>query len=216
MEIKLPGQEGVVESFAPGSGQVKLAQGESVTYTLVWDQRDSGGRQVAPGYYNPNIKAKDIVINGRAAGGIGTAVKVLIQYPQGAMEKTIEVNQSQTANGFTITLERVELTSMATKFYAFVIPPDYSPPEGEDAELPPHRIPYLSDLRPVHATYTFDGVTKDARSADLDIRGDGIILAWAHPFEPLDPVPADAKELTFTIPRFGDWEGPWEFKIPLE
>lgn len=46
--------------------------------------------------------------------------------------------------------------------------------------------------------------------------GDGITLNWAHPYVPLDPVPSDATELIFTIPRFGDWEGPWEFRIPLE
>jgi len=220
IEIKLPGREGMVQSLAPGSGEVNLEPGENITYTLVWDQRDSSGQQVAPGYYNTNIMARNMGINGTVAGGIGAAVRVLIQYPQGAMEKAIELNQSQTVNGLTIALERVEMTSTATRFYAFTIPPDYSPPEGEDAELPSHRIPYLSDLRPVHATYTVDGVTKDARSADLDIRGDGIILAWAHPFEPLDPVPSDAKELIFNIPRFGDWkepwEGPWEFKVPLE
>jgi len=220
MEIKLPGREGVVQSLAPGTGEVNLEPGENITYTLVWDQRDSSRQQVAPGYYNTNIMARNMGINGTVAGGIGAAVRVLIQCPQGAMEKAIKLNQSQTVNGLTITLESVGLTSTATRFHAFVIPPDYSPPEGEDAELPPHRIPYLNDLRPVHATYTVDGVTKDARSADLDIRGDGIILAWAHPFDPLDPVPGDAKELIFTIPRFGDWkepwEGPWEFRVPLE
>jgi len=31
-----------------------------------------------------------------------------------------------------------------------------------------------------------------------------------------DPVPNDAKLLIFIITRFGDWEGPWVFKIPLE
>jgi len=31
----------------------------------------------------------------------------------------------------------------------------------------------------------------------------------------LDPVPSDARELTFTITKFGDWQGPWEFHIPL-
>jgi hypothetical protein len=33
----------------------------------------------------------------------------------------------------------------------------------------------------------------------------------------LDPVPADAKELTFVIPEIRpNWPGPWEFGIPLE
>lgn len=37
-----------------------------------------------------------------------------------------------------------------------------------------------------------------------------------HIWDNLDPIPSDAKELIFTIPRFGDREGPWEFQIPLE
>jgi hypothetical protein len=136
MEIVLPGQEGVAETFAPGSGQIKLEPGERVTYTLVWDQRDSRGQQVPPGYYNPNIKVRDIQINGKAAGGFGVAVMVLIQYPQGAMEKTISPNQSRTINGLTIVLERIELTSTSAKFFAFTVPPDYQPPQGQDALVP--------------------------------------------------------------------------------
>jgi hypothetical protein len=216
IEIMLPVKEEVVKTFAPISGRVRLEPGEEVTYTLVWDQHDSSGQQVAPGYYNLNIRAKDLLINDRKAGMLGTTAKVLIQYPQGAMEKTIEINQSQTVNGLTITLERVELTSIAARFYAFTIPSDYHPPEGSAANIPPYRIPYLSDMRPVHATYTCDGVTKEAGAADLSTRGEGIILTWARPFEPLDPVPGDAKELTFTITKLGDTEGPWEFKVPLE
>ena len=206
----------VFKSFAPVAGQVKLEPGEEVTYTLVWDQTDSSGHQAAPGYYNLNVKAKNIRIDDRTARGLGTGAMVLIRCPQGAMEKTIEVNQSQTVNGLTITLERVELTSTAAKFYAFTIPPDYHPPEGQDANIPPHRLPYLSDMPEVHATYTVDGITKDALWADLGTRGDGITLAWANPFAPIDPVPSDAKDLTFIITQFGDWEGPWEFKIPLD
>ncbi len=209
-------QAEVVQSLAPGSEQVELESGENVTYTLVWDQRDSNGQQVAPGYYNLNIKARNIGINGKVAGGIGTAVRVLIQYPQGAMEKTAEVNQSQTVNGLTITLERVELTSTAARFYAFTIPPDYIPPGEQKPDILPRRLPYLRDMRPVHATYTVDGISKYAAGADLGIRGDGITLTWAHPFEPLDPIPSDVRELIFIITRFGDWEGPWEFKVPLE
>ena len=81
---------------------------------------------------------------------------------------------------------------------------------------PPHDIPYLEEMYPVHASYTVDGITKDARSADLGTRGDGITLDWANPYGPLDPVPSDATELIFTIPRFGDWEGPWEFTVSLD
>jgi hypothetical protein len=37
-----------------------------------------------------------------------------------------------------------------------------------------------------------------------------------HIWNNLDPVPIDAKELTLKITKLGDWEGPWEFKVPLD
>ena len=210
---ELPEGEDVVEEFDAGSGEVELKRGGEVTLTLVWDQRDSRGQQVAPGYYNPNIDVNDIHIDGKDIGGMGVCAGVLIQFPQGAMEKTIELDRPQTVNGLTITLERIEMSATAVKFYAFTIPPDYQPPE---ADISPYDLPYLEDMYPVHASYTVDGITKDARSADFGIRGDGITLEWANPYGPLDPVPSDARELIFTIPRFGDWEGPWVFRVPLE
>ena len=137
-----------------------------------------------------------------------TVSRFLIQYPQGAMEKTIEPNQSQKVEGITITLERVELSAEGSRFYAFVVPLGYTPP-APGVTPPPTMIP-------VHAEYSFDSVTKDAGYCGCGTRGDGITLKWSHPYEPLDPVPSDARELTFTITHFGDIEGPWEFKVPLE
>ena len=141
-----------------------------------------------------------------------TVSRLLIQYPQGAMEKTIEPSQSQTVNGITVTLERVELRAEGAEFYAFAIPPGYSPPEVEGSDAPPDKLPYLGPMYPVHATYAFNGITKDAGLASLGTQGDGIRLSW----DELDPIPGDAKELTFTITKFGEWEGCWEFRVPLE
>ena len=132
----------------------------------------------------------------------GTITKVLIQYPQGAMEKTIEVNRPQTVNGVTITLERVELSREETKFYAFTT-----------TRLTEEGInPLLAKLIPILAQYAVDGSTKDAGYAAERILDRGTELIW----DDLDPVPSDAKELTFVVTKFGDWESPWEFEIPLQ
>mgnify|MGYP001090198506 CR=1 FL=1 len=128
-----------------------------------------------------------------------TITEVLLQYPQGAMEKTIEVNQSQIVNGVTITLERVELSWKEAKFYAFATPPGYSLRQG-----------------PAWAQYTADGITKDAGPSGVGFQEDGMRLSWGTDRFWSDPVPSDAKELTFTINEFGDWQGPWEFQVPLE
>ncbi len=219
IEITRPRTDEVVRSFAEGSEQLDISPVETVEYTLVWDQKDNNGRQVVPGWYYVNV-VKDIIVTKATAPtttgiSFGTMTKLLIQFPQGAMEKIIEVNQSQTVNGLTITLERVELSAMGARFCAFTIPPDYSPPQPQDSvPLPPPPPP--APMVPVHAQYTVDGVTKDAGYSGIGAHGDGIRLIWGYHEAWLDPVPSDAKELTFTITRFGDWQGPWEFFIPLE
>lgn len=138
--------------------------------------------------------------------GKGTIAKVLIQFPQGAMEKSIEVNQPQTAEKVTITLERVELSATGAKVYAFTTPPSYGLQEGGPG------LPSPSMMVHADAQYSVDGgpVKEMGLSANRFLKN-GIQLIW----ENLDPIPSDAKVLTFTITKLGDWEGPWEFFIPL-
>ena len=208
-------EDGVVRSFAKGSGQLDMSPVETVEYTLVWDQKDDNGKQVVPGWYYVDVKGITVTkatAPTRTGVSFGSIAKLLIQFPQGAMEKIIEVNQSQTVNDLTITLERVGLSATGVRFYAFTIPPGYSPPEIQGSDTPPHKLPYLGPMYPVRATYTVDGITKNAGWAGLGAQGDGIRLSW----DEIDPLPSGARELTFTITSFGDLSGPWEFFIPLE
>ena len=212
IEIVRPRTNEGVQSFPEGSGQLDISPVETVEYTLVWDQKDDNGKQVVPGWYYVDVKGITVTkatAPTRTGVSFGSIAKLLIQFPQGAIEKIIEVNQSQTVNDLTITLERVELSATGVRFYAFTIPPDYSPPRTEGPPLPPPMVP-------VHAQYTVDGVTKDAGYSSVGAQGSGIRLIWGYHEAGLDPVPSDAKELIFTITSFGDWEGPWEFFIPLE
>jgi len=129
------------------------------------------------------------------------------QFPQGAMEKVIELNQSQTVNGITLTLERVELSASEVKFYAFNVPPDYSLPQGSDR--PP---PSLMALH-AYAEYSLDNApTIDAGTSGIRFLDNGMRHIWSM----LDPVPKDARELTFIITGLGEWEGPWVFTISLQ
>jgi len=212
IEIVRPKTDEVVRSFSEGSEQLDISPVETVEYTLTWDQYNDDGKQVVPGWYYVNVKGitvSKVTEPTRTGMSFGTITKLLIQFPQGAMEKVIEVNQSQTVNDLTITLERVELSAMGARFYAFTIPPDYSPPQTEGtAPLPP--------MVPVHAQYTVNGVTKDAGYSSCGAHDNGIRLIWGYHEACLDPIPSDARQLTFTITRFGDLSGPWEFSIPLE
>jgi hypothetical protein len=205
--INPPGIMQVVRSFAVGTQEIRLEPNEVVTHNLSWDQRDGNGVQVPPGWYVVNVSVT--YVHGAppktTRQGFGNTAKIFIQYPQETMEKTIELNQSQTVEGITITLERAELSAEGARFYAFVIPPGYTPSQP---------VPMV--MAPVHARYSFDGITRDAGLAGWGTRDDGIKLIWGAPERLLDPVPSDAKELIFTITCFGDIEGRWEFKIPLE
>jgi hypothetical protein len=213
IQIMSPRPYEVVRSFAYGEQELKLEPGERMTYNLTWDQLDDNEKQVAPGWYYVDVNEITATRASRMTQwSFGTIAKLLIRYPQGAMEKSIELNQSQTVNGLTITLKHVELTATEARFYAFTIPPGYSPPEQPEPDIPPLPHPPPPEMVPVHAEYAVDGVTKDAGYSGIGSEGDGIRLIWDN----LDPVPSDAKDLTFTITRFGDIEGPWEFKVPLE
>ncbi len=138
-----------------------------------------------------------------------TAEAAIAEAPQGAMEKIIELNQTQIAGGLSITLEQVELRSEGIAFSAFTTPSGYSPPQ-DSLSYP------LKEMNPALAEYTVNGTTNYARYSTLTYQDDGIELTWGYSEPYLDPVPSDATELVFTIISFGEWQGPWEFIVPLK
>jgi anti-sigma factor RsiW len=200
--------ESVVRSFAAGNGEIRLEPGELVTHQLAWDQKDDSGQQVVPGWYGVEITAASRGISETRGGHArGWATKVLVQPPQGVTEGTIELRETRTASGITFTLQRLELTATGLNVYAFNTPPDYGLPQGP--MLPP---PQLMSL---HATaeYSVDGsMVKQTGPSGIRFLDDGMLHTWDN----LDPVPSDARQLTFTIIKLGDWEGPWVFTVSLE
>lgn len=186
IEIMRPRPYEPVRSFPAGTDIKSLDPGEVASYAVTWDQRDDRGQQVDYGYYQFRVHPD----TGRLDG-------VLILPPEGVMEKTVQVNESQTVNGITITLEWVELSASEAKFHAFnTLPPGYSSSRDSTA-----------------AEYRLDGgPVKDAGTAGIHFLENRMAYTW----EQLDPVAKGTKELTFVITRLGDWEGPWEFHISLE
>lgn len=204
VKIMQKGQYGeLIRTLPPGEDSRVLAPGETITHTLIWDQRDDQGKPVDPGHYN--IDLMYVYLDERPPGmsvmmsGQGLAILP----PGGVVEKTIKVNESKTVGGLTFTLERVELTASVNTVYAFSTP------------RPPDPLP-----KPFHgavAEYSIDGgARKEAGFSDglskVRVQEDGIRHTWYL----LDFVPTGTKELTFTITQLNDGEGPWEFKIPLE
>jgi hypothetical protein len=195
----------VLSSRAGGTQPLDIEPGDTIALEFTWDQKNAEGEQAPPGWYA--VTFKDIsVTQGDRRTTFNPTAKVLIQYPQGAMEKSLDLNQSQTVNDITITLERVELTATGMKFYAFNTPPGYSLPLGQPGPAPSFWIH-------AEAEYSIDGgsVSK-AGSSGIRFLDNGTRHTWNN----LDPVPSDAKELTIRITQLGDWEGYWDFRVPLE
>jgi hypothetical protein len=172
-----------------------------------WGQKDYSGQQVSPGWYEIGY---EYVIIERKTGEKYTAnltAKFQIVRPDSAMFEEIKVNRSVTAEGITITLERIELNPVEVKVYTFTAPPGYS----LHGEYPPEELDSLTVNS--RAEYSVDGgIARQIKAGPGKADDAGITLTW----DEIEPVPVGAKEFTFTITRLGDWEGPWEFRIPLE
>jgi len=225
----MPGntKDWIVRSYPGGAGQLIMDEGQTVTYQFVWDQKDDDGKEVAPGHYHIRVYERPVSQSGKEGMNLGQEFEVFIQYEQGAMIKTVEVNQSQTVSGLplpqedteiltelTVTLKQVELSEECAKFYALATMPGYT-------YNSPHDYSAMHWIRCADAEYTFSNITKDAGCADQRADEEGVWLMWGY-VNPRDQIPKDAKELTFRIFLSFDNRpskelyGPWEFKVPLE
>jgi hypothetical protein len=209
----------MIRSFDSGIQEIKLAPGGSGTFKLAWNQVDNEGRQVKPAVYQLAVeyititKGSPPVTTQYSFHEVG---QVNIVFPQGVMEKVIEVNRSQTADGITLTLQRVELLADRMKIYVLKTP-GYTPSQPGKPEPPS-----LAGKADITGTYSVD----DGDALGLGSFGyrpvddRGVEYIW----ESLYPVPADAHTLSVRITRFttltgsavSDNDGPWEFEIQLQ
>ncbi|MDP2730856.1 MAG: hypothetical protein Q8O55_10300 [Dehalococcoidales bacterium] len=216
---RITGSE-IVKTLAPGTDERKLVVGEKLSYDLTWDQKDEEGNQVAPGwYFYESIINVRIESSNDSFGTGGRDRAFLIQYPQGAMEKTLELDQSVTASNLPLdvdgevkpvdivfTLKRVELSQERTSFFMVVTSPD--------DPLSNYERDNWTNTR-TEARYEVDSVIKGLPGGNRQFTDEGIEMRFGYGESYLDPIPSDARELTFVITQFGDWRGTWEFKVPL-
>lgn len=192
-------QDELVRLFPAGTETKSLEPQEVISHTVMWDQRDDQGQPVDCGPYWFRIMGGGTLVD-------AASFVVFILPPEGVIEKTIEVNEPQTVNGVTFILEQVRLSAYGAVFIAFNT--DYK--LDEDPETPPPP-----PLREILAEYSFGGGTMEADSA-CAVGGGSELDGAEYVWEFSAPVPNGTKELTFTITKFGDQEGPWEFHIPLQ
>ena len=208
-QIKPVGQDEAVYSSAAGTRTRDIGPDYPFSWYHTkgfWDQKDNNGEQVAPGWYELSYEYVIIEQNTSKRYTANLTARFKIVHPDSAMNKDLDVNQSVTAEGITVTLERLELNAVNVTVYVFTTPPGYSMPE----EHPPEQAESLGINS--RAEYSVDGgIIKQPVDIGAQFNESGARLIWD-----LDPIPVDAKELTFTITQLGDWEGLWEFKIPLD
>ena len=206
IQVRSVSQDEVVFSIPAGTQSLEIKTGDMIALEFSWDQKDKDGKQVPPGWYYDPFRGY----------GMNVPAWILIQYSQGAMEKTIELNQSRTVNGITVTLDRIELTSSGMMVYAFGTLSGYP--------VPPGITNTSNSMERALAEYSVDGdIVKQAGSPGMQYLENGTRFIWDRH---VDPVPSDAKELIFGIStitlsfapdRPNELvDGPWEFKVPLE
>jgi hypothetical protein len=210
-------QDLAVRVFPAGEGKKPVDPGEVASYVVVWDQNDNHGQPVDYGHYRLMI-GEFCVADCCMTRDLSESVQLLILPPEGVMEKSIEVNETQMVNGVAVTLERVELTALSTSVYALHVPLDYSSPQNPvvpGADLPQGTEPappWMMELH-AHAEYSLDGgPTRNAGWSGIGFQEAGVEQSWTL----LDPIPKATKELTFIITKLGDREGPWRFHVSLE
>ncbi len=178
-----------------------MAPGESVAFSVSWNQRDVTGSLVAGGGYY--IELEDMDSQGQPMKlTLSQPAEFEIQPPEsdfGDIYKTIEINQSVTAGEITVTLTKLQLTEKGAFLEAFI-----SPPPGYN---------YRADTDyAAFATYYIDGGwIQYGGLSTYEKSRDGMAHVWYFS----EPVPADAQEILIIITNIGEIKGPWEFQITV-
>ena len=176
-----------------------LAPGETVQFSVSWNQRDVTGNPVAGGNYY--IELEDLDSQGQPMKlTLSKPAEFEILSPEssfGNIYKTIELGQSVTSAGITVTLEQLNLTEKGAYLSAFI-----SPPPGYN---------YRADTDyAAFATYYIDnGWIKYGGLSSYEKSRDGMEHVWYFN----EPILPEAQELLIIITNIGEREGPWEFHI---
>ncbi len=212
----------VVRTISFGPGDHVIPPGETFAYTLEWDMTDDQGVPLPPGRYRVELfweeelppfdrtvqppppiptRTGDIFIPEWDVGA------VVIRYPEGMLDRVIDVNRTLTVAGLPVTMERLECSEEnVLAFFLYPIPSGTLPPGITSAAItppPPDTGPGL---------FSIDGEVECPFSTMpvTPVRG-----LWRVKGD-LPPVSQNARNLTLTIPELAGQRGPWVFKVPLD
>lgn len=209
-------ENSLIWSSPPGSGEYSLKEGEILKYKITWDQRDNGGHSIEPGYYFLRVECQVTTEKRRTTFSDYGPLKILVQFPQGAIDRTCRVEQTRALqDGSRIIFKDLVLSPLGAKAHAIFFPVDYIGPVSDRERM-------LFGPATSHAHYSMDnGPLKSTRNAVGNFQKDMVGLEW----DLVNPIPKGTKCLTLIIEgiKFRDntlkereWPGPFEFRIELE
>ncbi|MDD5703510.1 MAG: hypothetical protein PHU23_15855 [Dehalococcoidales bacterium] len=195
-----------VYTFPAGRDPRVLAPGETASVSLEWTQTDHQGRRVAPGGYY--LELEEMYYQGNAVPmNLTRPVDFNILPASTGNGRVLNFEQTQTVNGISLTLQRIEIDETGFMVSVFSSsPPDYVLQPGTTALSPTLSYRAL-------AGYSLDGNwVRDIGASSVEYFGHGIAHTWYVP----GPAAAEAGDLVFTVYNTGGWSGPWEFKAALK
>ena len=198
-----------------GNESFELQHEFRAVYELTWNQKNTSGTQVRTGWYLVTVANVYFTReSGRSTLANWGDQRIDIQpsYPQGVWIKNMEPGISQCVNGNNVTLNQVSLTQNGSTFTFFCTPANY------------FYGGRVSNAQAI-GLLTINGTTRSAGFAGYgDDTPHWIRLVWGGN-NPLEIVPKDLDEITFTITSIiistydqqsFNLVGPWVFKIPLQ
>ena len=212
----------VIKTIPVGLGDRVIPPGETLVYALAWDMTDDQGVPVPPGRYRVELfweeelppfdrtvqppppvptRTGDIFIPEWDAGA------VVIRYPEGALDRVIDVNRTMTVAGLPVTLERLECSEEnVLACFLYPIPSGTLPPGISSVSItppPPDTGPGLFSIDGGREC-PFPTMPVTMESGLWRVKGD------------LPPVSRNARNLTLIIPELAGQKGPWVFEVPLD
>jgi hypothetical protein len=193
---------------------IKLPAGQSYDTKLTWDQKDENGEQVVPGIYiigvyylystednGENFDLSNVKQCTRTA-------KILIQPPQGTMQKKLYPHNTKQDNGVRATLVSLECNRTKGVFTFDVEIPEK---EIDLTPRPTGLVPCEFSIYPT-AQYRIDnGKIKDFQdfywTCDTGPSQVHVVTMIS------EPLPADAKNMEIKVTKFGNHEGRWNYYI---
>lgn len=210
----------LVWASRPGQGEYNLRQGEILKCNITWDQHDLGGNKVEPGYYFLDVDyqaTQTLEKIGTIFSGYST-LKILVQFPQGAIDKTVTVEQAKALqDGSKIVLKDLALSPFGAKAHVLFYPTDYIGPAIDRERI------FFGPAFTV-ARYQIDNGPLKSMSAQQLAVSNFQREVIGLDFDFIDPIPRGTKSLTFIIDKI-KWKetsrqrefiGPFEFRVELE